>query len=269
MEPGHRNESPGYPDLTLHDKTPRCVFFSDRDVGIELVNYVLSTYRSHVSCIVTLEENEISNIAKACRCPTLTYRELNESNAVKLLGQVDYMFLTWWPTLIPKYLIDIPRIGAINLHPSLLPHNRGKHYNFWSIVDDVPFGVTLHFVDQGIDSGDILFQTPIPKTWEDTGGSLYAKAVSTIVTLFKERYLDIIEGRYTRAPQKLAQGSAHFGSELDRASEIFLERRYSAMELLNLLRARTFDGRPACYFSADGKTYEVRVSISEVHRESN
>ena len=269
MHSTHRTSSPEPLDKSSRNRLPRCAFFSDQDVGIELVTYVLSAHRSHVSCIVTIEENEITDIAKSFRCSTLTYRELDETNAATLLGDVDFMFLTWWPKLLPKYLIDVPRIGAINLHPSLLPHNRGKHYNFWSIVEGTPFGVTLHFVDQGIDSGDILFQFPIPKTWEDTGGSLYRKAKSAIVALFKQRYLDIVEGRYSRVPQDLAKGIAHYASELDPASEILLHRSYEAMELLNLLRARTFYGRPACYFCADGKKYEVRISISEVRREPN
>jgi len=50
---------------------------------------------------------------------------------------------------------------AINLHPSLLPWNRGAHSNFWSFLEDTPKGVTIHIIDEGIDTGDILLQKKI------------------------------------------------------------------------------------------------------------
>ena len=251
-------------DDNLSHAVPKCVFLADRDIGLELMTYVLDAHLSHVSCVVTMEENEITKLVHSSGRRCIAFQELNGTNAETLLGPVDFLFLLWWPTIIPKYLVELPKNGTINLHPSLLPYDRGKHYNFWTIVDGTPFGVTIHFVDAGVDSGDILFQAPIPKTWDDTGGSLYNKAIGAVRKLFKERYLDIVEGRYSRSPQDPLKATMHFARDLESASEIFLERQYTALTLFNLLRARTFEGKPACYFRADGKKYEVRISISEV-----
>ena len=102
--------------------------------------------------------------------------------------QLDLGILAWWPYIIKEPVLDIPRIGILNFHPSYLPYNRGKHYNFWTIVEDTPFGVTLHFIDKDIDSGEIAFQSRIPKTWEDTGKTLYEKAQSAIVQLFIDNF---------------------------------------------------------------------------------
>ena len=63
---------------------------------------------------------------------------------------LDLIVLAWWPYIIKEPLISISRLGCLNLHPSLLPYNQGKHPYFWSIVEDVPFGVTIHFIDAGI-----------------------------------------------------------------------------------------------------------------------
>jgi methionyl-tRNA formyltransferase len=67
----------------------------------------------------------------------------------------------------------------------------------------------------------------------------------------------------------LDKGSTHYARELDPASKIDLDKEYKCIDLLNLLRARTFSEMPACYFYDDGKKYEVRISIKEVENGSN
>ncbi|MDD1708097.1 MAG: hypothetical protein LUQ33_02845, partial [Methanoregulaceae archaeon] len=114
---------------------------------------------------------------------------------------VSYFILAWWPSILKEPLLSLPKIGVVNFHPSLLPSNRGKHYNFWTIVEDTPFGVTLHFAEESVDGGDIIFQKPIAKSWEDTGKTLYEKAQKAIVELFRETYPDIVRGNYMRRKQ--------------------------------------------------------------------
>ena len=180
---------------------------------------------------------------------------------------LDLIILAWWPYIVKKELLDLPRLGCLNFHPSYLPYNRGKNYNFWALVEENPFGVSLHWVDEGIDTGDIAFQRRVETTWEDTGATLYAKAQEEIVRLFRESYPAIKSGNIPRVPQDLQLGSSHFARELDDASKIELDKTYSARALLNILRARTFPPHPAAWFTADGKTYEVRVEIKETGSE--
>jgi len=60
-----------------------------------------------------------------------------------------------------RFLSLFPR-GVVNLHPALLPYNRGAYPNVWSIVDRTPAGATLHYVDPGVDTGDIVTQVTVP-----------------------------------------------------------------------------------------------------------
>jgi methionyl-tRNA formyltransferase len=242
--------------------------FADQNVGLEIVRFMLDNHPEHLRCVVTMNDNAIAGIARSAGCPVHYYRNLTTENQRDILAGVRYMFLVWWPKIIPRRIFNAAEKGAINLHPSLLPHNRGKHYNFWTIVEETPFGVSMHFVDEGIDTGDVIFQKSIEKGWSDTGGSLYSKAKHAVVELFKERYLDVVEGRYCRFPQTHDAGVTHFERELEPASQIPLDRPYQARALLNLLRARTFEGMPACHFFDDGKKYEVRISITEADDES-
>ena len=179
---------------------------------------------------------------------------------------LDLAILAWWPYIIKKDLIEIPKFGCLNFHPAFLPYNRGKDPNFWSIIEDVPFGVSIHFVDTGIDSGDIVFQSVINKSWEDTGRTLYEKSLKEIVKLFKDNFKQIKSGKISRKPQDLKHGSFHRRSELDLASMIDLDKCYRARDLLNIIRARTFYPHPAAYFFDNGEKYEVRIGIKKVSK---
>ncbi len=245
------------------DTPPAIAVFADRDVGLEVVRYLIHSYSAHLRFVVTASENEITELARNAGVSVFQYNDIDASSSRQVLKDLDFIFLAWWPKIVPEQVFSAPRRGTINLHPSLLPFNRGKNYNFWSIVEDTPFGVTIHFVDASIDTGDLIAQRIIEKDWTDTGGTLYAKAKREMVELFRASYSRIVAGDFDRRPQQHDIATFHRASELHPASEILLDKSYTAKDLLNLLRARTFPGMPACYFWSDGKRYEVRVSIIE------
>lgn len=178
--------------------------------------------------------------------------------------QVDLAILAWWPYIVGPAVLGAPRLGCLNFHPSLLPHNRGTHPNFWALVEEAPYGVTIHFATADIDGGDIAFQAPLEVSWEDTGGSLHRRACEEIVRLFERHLPDILRGDIPRRRQEPGAGSFHRRAELDPASRVVLDGEYRARELLNLLRARTFPPHPAAWFEDDGVRYEVRVEVRRV-----
>ncbi|HEX5000803.1 MAG TPA: formyltransferase family protein [Terriglobia bacterium] len=245
--------------------------FASGKVGLEIAGFLRQSSESIVCLALDARGDALTNkaIADASGVPPDRIFHSDTLYQPERLAELqalspDLFVLSWWPYIVKKDLIDIPRIGCLNFHPSLLPYNRGKHYNFWTLVEDTPFGVTIHFVNDGVDSGDIAFQARIDKSWEDTGETLYYKAQEEIVRLFKESFPIIQSGRIPRAPQDASQGSFHLGRELDSASQIDLEKRYSARDLLNLLRARTFPPHPAAWFIDGNEKYEVRVSIRRI-----
>lgn len=244
----------------------KLLLLADNVVGEEVLEFLLREYSSDLALVVTMAENTIFTRAKDAGLPVkvfTTSMELCEELSVRALS-VDLGLLAWWPTIIKRCLIDRARYGMINFHPSLLPYNRGKHYNFWALVEGAPFGVSLHFVDERVDAGDVVFQRQIPYDWTDTGETLYFKAQREIVRLFCESYPTLRSLEFPRRPQDLSQGSFHAADELDRASRIDLEQLYRVRELLNLLRARTFKGHPACWFEEGGARYEVRIDVRRI-----
>jgi methionyl-tRNA formyltransferase len=75
----------------------------------------------------------------------------------------DLITVACFPRRFPRAVLDLPRHGCWNVHPSLLPRHRGPAPLFWAFRDgDTETGVTVHIMDDGIDSGDILLQQAIP-----------------------------------------------------------------------------------------------------------
>jgi methionyl-tRNA formyltransferase len=155
--------------------------------------------------------------------------------------------------------------GVVNVHPSLLPWNRGAHPNVWSIVEGTPAGVTVHYVDNGVDTGDVIAQREVAVEPVDTGESLYRRLEAACVEVFREAWPAIRAGRAPRTAQPAGAGSAHRARDLERIDEIDLDRTYTARALLDLLRARTFPPYRGAYYRADGRRIGVRIALEYEH----
>lgn len=244
----------------------KLLLLADQKVGFEITRFLVEEYPGDLVMVVTTEKNDIYEFAVSRS--TLAYVFETEETLLHAASScsVDLGILAWWPRLIKPPLFRWPRLGFINTHPSFLPHNRGKHYNFWALVEEAPFGVSLHCIDSGIDTGDIVVQKRIDYGWCDNGESLYRKAEDAIIKLFRENYPNWRKGFFQRKPQELSKGSFHSADELEGASRIHLEGNYRGREILNLLRARSFQGHPACWFEENGQRYEVRIEIQQVEK---
>ena len=98
---------------------------------------------------------------------------------------------------------------AINLHISYLPWNRGADPNLWSFIENSPKGVTIHHLDESIDTGDIIIQKEL--TFNPSGETLttsYIKLQAAIQDLFKQNWQDIKNGNCQRQKQ-VGKGSTH------------------------------------------------------------
>ena len=149
----------------------------------------------------------------------------------------------------------------VNLHPAYLPYNRGQYPNVWSIIEGTPAGVTLHYIDEGIDTGGIIARREVPVEPVDTGESLYRKLEATALELFRETWPLIKAGRAQCLPQDKQAGTYHRTRDIEAIDAIDQERDYKAGDLLNLLRARTFPPYKGAYFTADGKRVYLRLQL--------
>lgn len=172
--------------------------------------------------------------------------------------------LAWWPHILKGPIHSIPQMGWLNLHPSYLPFNRGKHPNFWCLADGTPCGVSLHFIDEGIDSGDLVAQAQVDISWEDTGETVYRKSRERILRLFRDKFDAVVADHLPRVKQPSKIGSSHTAREIEEASRIKLDAPCTARKLFNIIRARMFPPHPTAYFHDGRRKYSVRILIKEI-----
>ena len=107
----------------------------------------------------------------------------------------DFIVSYGYRHILKKDILDKFLNKAINFHISLLPWNRGADPNLWSFMEDTPKGVTIHYLDYGIDTGDILAQQEVKYVPEDTLRTSYERLSKTIKELFRRVWPNIRLGK--------------------------------------------------------------------------
>ena len=156
---------------------------------------------------------------------------------------------------VPPAWLTIPTWRACNLHPALLPFNRGSAPNAWPLVDGTPAGTTLHVMEPEIDTGGILAQREVPTTPADTAFTLYGRLEDASFALFAEVWPTVRECEPKPQP---AGGTSHRLADLD-----LLDLNADELRVLDKIRARTFAPHGAG-FTRDGRRYRARVEIEPV-----
>ena len=164
--------------------------------------------------------------------------------------------------ILEKDCIDLFPNGCINIHPALLPFNRGKHPNVWSIIERTPSGVTMHYIDAGIDTGAIISQKEVQIEPIDTGETLYRKLEWACIELFQETWPMIVSNQVSSVLPAKETGTHHYARELKKFDELHLDQTYTARELIDIIRARTFPPHAGAYFVADdGSKVYLRLQL--------
>lgn len=110
----------------------------------------------------------------------------------EMLAGIDFIISYGYRRKIEKEILDRYKGRAINLHIAYLPYNRGADPNLWSFLEDTPKGVTIHYLDGHIDTGDIITREEVDYDLEnDTLRTSYKRLAETIEALFCRLWPDI------------------------------------------------------------------------------
>jgi methionyl-tRNA formyltransferase len=175
----------------------------------------------------------------------------------------DLVMLAFVTDILPERLVKIPSLGTICYHPSLLPRHRGASAINWAIIQgDTRTGLTIFWVDKGIDTGPILLQKEVEIGLNDTAGSLYfdtlfPKGVEAMVEA-----LELIKkGTAPRIPQDDSKATYEPPCD-DRVAAVDFEK--PTIDVYNLIRG--CDPQPGAHTSFRGekvRLYNVRMQISK------
>ena len=164
----------------------------------------------------------------------------------------DLIVVTAYGQILPKEILELPEHGCINIHASLLPKYRGAAPIQYAVIDGLEeTGVTTMFMDEGLDTGDILLQRSIPLAPDETGGSLFDKLSVLGAELLIETLDGLEAGTLQRTPQM--GESTYVGMLKKSMGEIVWSR--SAAEIERLIRGCS--PWPSAYTHRGGRLLKI------------
>jgi methionyl-tRNA formyltransferase len=165
--------------------------------------------------------------------------------------------------ILPEEVVAVPDRGAVNMHKAYLPYNRGANPNVWSIVEDTPAGVSIHYVTEDIDAGPLIDRRQVEKRPGDTARDLYERLERAQFDQFKEVWPEIRDDEAETEPQEFdAEGTYHYKEDFVDLWELDRDETVRVGDLIDRLRATTFSPFKNAYFEEDGERYYVDLSIS-------
>jgi methionyl-tRNA formyltransferase len=175
--------------------------------------------------------------------------------------QPDLILCFSYSMLIPQELLDLPRLGAVNIHGGLLPRFRGANVLNWALIEDArETGVTAHFMTAEFDAGDVVFQETLAVSESDTAATLKARLdVAGLAMAHRIREIVRDGGSLTRVPQDPGQ-ARHYRRRTPEDGRI----DWKAMDdrqVFNLVRALVAPWPGAFFDTADGQ----RVVLDRHH----
>ena len=155
--------------------------------------------------------------------------------------------------ILPQAVLDMPRLGCVNVHTSLLPKYRGAAPIQQAILEgEAVTGVTIMQMDAGLDTGDILLQRAIPIEEDDTGGSLTDKLAALGGSLLIEALAQMEEGLTVPVPQ---MGEDSYAPQIKKEQGL-IDWTRPAEEIQRKIRA--FDPWPGCYTFCGGRRMIIK-----------
>jgi methionyl-tRNA formyltransferase len=165
----------------------------------------------------------------------------------------DAIIVVGYGRIIPQWMIDLPRLGNLNLHASLLPKYRGAAPIQWAIASgETVTGVTTMRIDAGLDTGDILLQREIPIGLEDTSETLGPKLASIGADLMVETLRGLKNGNVRPTPQDHSRATL---APILKKEDGRMDFARTAYDLFNRLRG--FQPWPGAFTVFRGKTLQV------------
>jgi methionyl-tRNA formyltransferase len=114
----------------------------------------------------------------------------------------DLCLSIYFRNIFPKKYISVPSLGFVNIHPSLLPKYRGSMPTLWALLnEEKTMGITMHYINQGIDTGDIISQKIYKVSPHTTGYQLHTALMVVGFQLFKETFPRILSKTAPRRKQ--------------------------------------------------------------------
>lgn len=225
-------------------KKNKAVVFAYHTVGVQCLQTLLAN-GFEIPLVISHEDAPGENIWFASvrdlcleqniRC--ITPRDLSDPSLLQTISTIapDYIFSFYYRFMIPRTLLQLAQVSALNMHGSLLPKYRGRVPINWAILHgETKTGATLHVMADKPDAGDIVHQKSVPILPDDTAYLVFQKVVVAAQATLEEVIEQLLEGTFSRRPNRLQEGS-YFGGRTPEDGRIDWQK--NAQDVYNLVRA--------------------------------
>ena len=166
-------------------------------------------------------------------------RNLEFINDIQNLDRPDLIITVEYDKVLDPTILAIPVMGTINMHFSPLPDHRGYFPVVWSLMENDVAGITLHWVNEQVNGGDIIARRTIPIKNDDTSFSLYTKLSKFGMEIFKTYLPKIMKGVAPKVAQDEGAGSYHAAGYPEQR---IIDWNLSSEKIDRFIRALTFPG---------------------------
>ena len=243
----------------------RIVFIGAGAIGVPTLQALLKS-EHHVVAVVTqadkpagraqlIEPTPVKKTVTTANVPVLQPPRIKDPQAIEEIRALtpDVIVVMAYGQILPRDVLEIPKIASLNLHASLLPRWRGAAPIQAAIaVGDRETGITVMYMDEGLDTGDILLQRTIDILPDDTGGSLQDRLAQIAPEALLESLRMLEKNSAPRIPQDNAQAT----------SAPKLKREHGRIDWSELAEAierkiRAFNPWPGAFMEIGGRNLKI------------
>lgn len=190
----------------------RIIVLANWGIGFEILKTLSNLPEIETALVVTQHAmdtddtwyNKVYDYALQMNYPVVTQDTFSFDRLKEFIvtQKIDLIIVHAFMKILPKEIYTAPRYGCINFHPSLLPMYRGQSPTYWVLKNKEPVtGLTCHYVDEGIDTGDIIFQVEVMVEPYDTIESVIEKQKQVLEKLLVESLSRVVDPDFIPAKQ--------------------------------------------------------------------
>ena len=224
---------------------PRIVVFAYSEVGSVCLKQLIKQ-GANIACVFTHEDDpneeiwfqSVKQLATEANIPVRTPKKIDDAELEYFKSlQPELVLSMYYRAIIPDGILEVPRLGAYNIHGALLPKYRGRACVNWAVLNgETKTGSTLHVMTSFADRGDIVDQEEVSIEFEDTAHDVFLKVVEASRKIIERQLPALENGTAPRRAQDETQATK-FGRRRPQDGEIDWNK--SAIEIYNLIRAVT------------------------------
>jgi len=234
----------------------RIGYFADGLWGQRSLSLIAQEKSLEIAFVVLRQQqpdNELAAMAARLNIEVLSAPDVNSTSFMTQLVtfDCDVLISMSFDQIFRAPLIASSPRGVLNCHAGQLPWYRGRNVLNWVLINDEPsFGVTVHYVDEGIDTGDIILQRTYPISDDDNYGTLLERAGTYCAQTLLEAILQVSSGKDQRVPQANIDSMGFYCSGR-RAGDERLNWAQTSREVFGFVRALSDPGPGAITFFED------------------